>query len=398
MNLEIAFFLLTFGITAGQIIKLPLGFLSSSNLLDIIIALLSFYGVIRLKNKLITPPAFIKVGLGFALIGFLALMLTPLTLNLNEFLISVSYLFRFVLFLLFGYLIFISLIPLKKVTKPALLLSGTLIAVLGLVQFIFLPNLGFLQQDGWDPHYFRTVSTFLDPNFTGTFLVLNLLIIFLLPKKNPLYKWKTHLFVLLFLGLLTTYSRSAGLMFGVSFLTLSLLKKSFKLFLLTTLLCLFVIINFSLYQQEVAIPRNINRQKSAEYRINSWHQGFAVFKQWPIFGVGFNAYRFALKKYNLASPNQLLSRGSSTNDSSLLYVLATTGLVGLIIYFLFLASLFKMSWKNVKLGLGDGFVLFAGLIGLLAHSFFANSLFYPFIFLWIVLMGVANSSSDQSPQ
>ena len=170
---------------------------------------------------------------------------------------------------------------------------------------------------------------------------------------------------------MTTFSRSSYLMFLVSGIYLSLIKKSKELFLKVLLLFIILISAFYSYNQSVAAPRGIDREQSAVYRITTWQQGLNIFQQSPILGVGFNAYRFAIREYKLSDAQFLESRGSTSNDFSIFFVLATTGTLGLISYLLFIFHLPRIA-----------------ILGLLVHSFFANSLFYPPILLWLLLISI----------
>ena len=278
-----------------------------------------------------------------------------------------------------GWLIYCKVFPhLNKNIISLLILSGTTLAITGLLQLIFMPDLRFLQQLGWDPHYFRTASTFFDPNFLGAYMVLTLLLIYnKISKSNLLYNLAA---ILIFLALLTTFSRGAYLAFVSAFLTLAILKKSIRLGSTTIFLFFILILGFQIYQQLVAQPRNINRTESAEERLTTWQQGLQIFTMNPVLGIGFNSYRYALAQNSFGDSQFLQSHGASTNDSSLLYVSATTGILGLISYLFFLLSLVLTKKRNL--------ILIAALVGLLAQSFFANTLFYPPILLWIILMAI----------
>lgn len=145
----------------------------------------------------------------------------------------------------------------------------------------------------------------------------------------------------------------------------------------TIILTLGLLFGYYNYQRSVAIPKNIDRIRSAQFRLNSWQQGAALFQEAPILGIGFNSYRYGLKEYRLATEDFLETHGASTNDSSLLFVAATTGVIGLIAYLFFLATLVK----NCR-----GGILIAAVFGIIIQSFFANTLFYPFQLVWIILM------------
>lgn len=368
-----SFFLIS-AILSGQLIKLLIFPDFGPTLLDFTIIFFCSLGITKLKFKLSKPPLFVKYGLIFIAIASLSLIFTPLNLQITEYAIGFSYIVRFSVILLLGWIIYSGGIPkLKQQIPQIMIISGVSLAILGLFQLIFIPDIGFLEKNGWDPHYFRVVSTFLDPNFVGSYFALTFLLLITKTKK-----WHTLFLVLLFVSLLFTFSRSSYLMFLVSGFALALLNKSFKIFTIYSLLFIVLISGYYLYTQNIAKPRGIDRMGSAAFRIDTWQQGLQIFQKSPILGVGFNAYKYAIREYNLADDNFLKSRGATSNDSSLLFILATTGIIGLISYLLFLGSFAWSSRKN--------FILLSALAGLLIQSFFANVLFYPFILLWIILI------------
>ena len=130
----------------------------------------------------------------------------------------------------------------------------------------------------------------------------------------------------------------------------------------------------------------IDRTASAQARLDTWQQGWQLFSSHPILGVGFNTYRYAIKEYNLGSQQFLQARGATTNDSSLLYVASTTGVIGLIPYLTTFFLLIISAYKAYLSKSAWGEIFLAGLGGLFLHSFFANSLFYPWILVWIVIV------------
>ncbi|MBI2196563.1 O-antigen ligase family protein [Candidatus Daviesbacteria bacterium] len=379
--------ILAFATAAGQLIRIPIG-THGVTALDITVALFCMVGFLKQRFHLQKPPPQIIAAFIFIFIAVISLLLTPLRLTLSEYLLSFSYTVRLFLYVFFAWLIFSDAFgDLRKNLGKVFLLSGISFATLGLLQFIFFPDLNFLTIAGWDPHYFRTVSTFLDPNFAGAFLVLTLTLILLIqshlgggPGRTP--RVFCIFFTITYFALLTTFSRSSYLMFLISGMTLSFLKKSRLYFLSTIILFVILLLGFQIYSQLVTTPRNIDRAQSASSRVNTWQQGLILFKSNPILGVGFNSYRYALKKYQLGDEQFLQSHGSSSNDSSLLFVASTTGILGLVAYLYFLWTIFKSSD-------GKNLYLITGLAGLLIHSLFANSLFYPPILAWILLISIS---------
>lgn len=375
--------ILTLAIIAGQLIKIPFLSQGGVTVLDLTVIGLVAFGLIKIKLRLKKPPFFIKAALLFILVCLISLTITPLSLNLSQYLISISYTFRLLSYIILGWLIHQEAFHKLKDQIPSVICYSSLgLSIVGILQFIFIPDLRFLQKDLWDPHYFRTASTFLDPNFLGSFLVLSLITI--LNTKTTSSKLKKYSLPLIFIALLTTFSRGSYLSFLLTFLTLSLFKKSIKMTIASILLFVTLIGSFTIYQKAVAEPRGVDKTKSAENRLGTWQQGLTLFQTHPLLGIGFNAYKFALKQNNLADTQFLQSRGATSNDSSLLHVAATTGIVGILAYFSFLISLSLIGWKNRANPYG--LVLISGLVGLLTQSFFINNLFYPFTFLWIILI------------
>lgn len=369
--------ILILAITAGQLIKLPLSQNTGITLLDIATLILCCFGLFKLKFKLKKPSLPLTGALFFIFVATLSLILTPLHLTSMQFLSSFLYTIRFGAYILLGWEIYSGAYPLLKDKIPQILItSGFSLAVLGLAQFIFLPDLRSLAKDGWDPHFYRTASTFFDPNFLGAYLTLTLLLI----SQNVLHlktDKRNLLFIIVYLTLMTTFSRSSYGMFLISFLTLSFFKKSAKLAYMAIILFCLLLLSFQIYIRAVNQVTPLDRGQTASYRITTWQQGFEIFSKNPILGVGFNAYNFALRQYKLGDEQFLAGKGSTTNDSSLLHIASTTGILGLFAYFYFLFSLCK-HWKKNP-------VLTAGILGLIGHSIFVNSLFYPFILIWIVL-------------
>lgn len=372
--------IITLAIITGQLVKLPLGS-GGATLADLVVIIFCIYGLFQTRLRLKNPPLFIKTGLFFCLVAILSLVFTPLALTDGEYLISFFYTLRFFTYILLGWLLFSkALASLKMDIHKVLSFSGLSLSVLGLMQFIFLPDLGFLTSFGWDPHFYRATSTFLDPNFLGAYLVLTLLTVsqshlggrtILTPRVFYM------IFIIIYLALLTTFSRSSYGMFLISFLALSFFKKSAKLAYTAIILFCLLILSFQIYIRAVNQVTPLDRGQTASYRFTTWQQGFEIFSKNPILGVGFNAYNFALRQYKLGDQQFLAGKGSTTNDSSLVHIASTTGILGLFAYFYFLLSLCK-TWKKNPF-------LTAGVFGLVEHSIFVNSLFYPFILIWIVL-------------
>lgn len=266
------------------------------------------------------------------------------------------------------------------------MLSGAFIAFAGFIQLVLLPDFTVLDSSyGWDPHNNRLASTFFDPNFAGAYLVITLSVYLGLvylgifsPLKQRLYF--ALYFILPLVGLFLTFSRSAWGMFAVVIFIFGILKYR-------ALLLIFVLLCFGVY---FAVPRVQTRLSgitdpadSAHFRLESWGNALKVFEESPVFGVGYNSYRYAQIEQGLFSVGETGGNSGAGADASGLLVLATTGVVGFVLFSLgYLATI----WAALKRLKDGGVIVLSVLIGLFLESVFINSVFYPqILFLWVFL-------------
>ncbi|MBI4091282.1 O-antigen ligase family protein, partial [candidate division WWE3 bacterium] len=269
--------------------------------------------------------------------------------------------------------------------------SALVLAVLGLSQLVLFPDLSVISGDyGWDPHKNRLFSTFLDPNFTGGYLVLGFLLNLYVYWKDRKLFWLAALAVL-GLSIFLTFSRSTWFMFSIAALIVGLFKSK-KIILIT-----FLVMFLSYYM----VPRVQTRlsgitdpNDSARYRLVSWKNALTVSKENIVTGVGFNSYRYFQEKHGFFDYKEPLGgHAGSGSDSSLLLVLATTGFLGFVFYSAMFLSLFVEALKDYFMGTGwMPLMVLAMISGLLIHSQFVNSLFYPQYMLWyFVIFGLYSS-------
>lgn len=250
-----------------------------------------------------------------------------------------------------------------KFSKNILVLVAVSVALMGILQYLLLPDVTFLTAQNWDDHYFRLISTFLDPGFTGIILVLGLLVVSLRAKRSSLL-----ISSIIYTAMIFTYSRASYLAYLVGFTVISFYKKSLKIFLVALLI---LVLTISLLPKTFGEGTKLGRENSIFARINNWKQTVLVWQRSPVFGIGFDAYRYA-------TGVNLESHSGAGADSSILFVLATTGILGLFGYLFFLGSLWQKGGVLFKATLATVFV----------HSWFNNTLFYPWVmeFLWLLLI------------
>jgi len=257
------------------------------------------------------------------------------------------------------------------------------LGIAGFIQLEILPNFTAYEILGWDPHQGRLLSTWFDPNFVGGMFA------FALPWYLEGIWQKTErkraliglLCALLISAILLTFSRSAYLaaLAGIGLWTL---HRSWKLSVLG-LIAVSLMLTVSTRAQErvgdlveglSSVLENSYTlpDPSARLRFESWEEGWILFKNSPWIGQGMNRYSDAA--LHLGTMTDPKSHSATGADSSLLNVLALTGIFGLIAYVMMWAEALKQ----------NSFFTF-GFFGLLIHSIFVNSLFFPLLMapVWI---------------
>lgn len=306
--------------------------------------------------------------------------------NPHQFLVAMLYLLRLDVLILFGRALFTLL---KKQVLAvheygqALLSIPIGIAVLGFFQYFFYPDTRSLKYIGWDDHYFRLISTILDPGFTGILLVMGIIIILnyqfkifnKFSKANFLSSYVIPFtsFTVCFIALLLTYSRASYLALVVGITVFALRTKKL---LLLGLIPVFILAIFFL-------PRpggegvKLERTASITARVDSI--GTAVSKPTMtnvLFGRGWYEKKAQEPTHDLGGfvvPNH-----SSAPENSAIFVYSSLGVVGLVLFgALLIASLFVLRFDPT-------YTAILSSVGV--HSLFSNTLFHPFVLLFMVMI------------
>lgn len=386
----------------GEFGQFPFGSPTSVSLTDILLGItlsLLFIWKIAIKQNLSSiqkkifsdftaRPEEFKILVLFWVVGIVGLFFSG---NLHGGL----YLIRFI-FYSSSFLIGYFLVAEKKIIVSDLFrlfaISGFVFLILGFLQLLILPNFNQLSLLGYDPHQNRLTSTFLDPNFGAAFLVIALVTTVILFLNFNRKEWIIIGFLEL-VGLALTFSRSGYLMFLVTFGLFGILKEKKMLFLITPILIAALLVP----QISARILGGLTLDSSSASRIESWQNGLFIFYKNPVLGVGFDNLRDVFSRYNLFETfSENGGNAGAGVDSSLIFVLATTGLVGFLTFIWFWFKILKTTFLG-KISKSNSLVLWGCLlIGLQIDSQFINSLFYPPIMLMIYLASgslVATKSS-----
>jgi len=242
------------------------------------------------------------------------------------------------------------------------------IVIFDFIQYLYWPNLTIMASQNWDPHLYRLVGSYFDPTFTGLILLFILLYIYFSKTK-----YKLLLMSFVYTALALTYSRSTLFSFFIVFTYISIIKKKSNIFFYTLII---IVTTLLILPRMPGEGTKLERTSSIFAKVENYKQGVNIFLQHPLVGIGYN--NIPLLNYK----NNLLSHSNSGFDSSLLTIAITSGVVGLILllaalYFEFInANIFYQSL----------------LLAVFIHSFFANSLFYPYS---TVLLIILNAKSQK---
>jgi len=399
----ISFYITVFLLSLNQLSVLSKSGGVNVYLFDIGVILFSVLGTLYflIVKKSYKVPKYAFLFLMFLLPAVISLFISSIELPTDKILTGFFYLLRYFSYLLSGMVVYNMAdkkILSKKKIENALVWSGFFIAVAGFIQLIVLPDFTVLDPGlGWDPHKNRLTSTFFDPNFVGAYLVMCVAVLLerIFPDKRIKKSSDAGFFtyfclVVILIGLILTFSRSAWGMLGIVILVFGIFRSKRLLFLAI----------FTAFMAYFAIPRVQTRisgttdpADSASLRIVSWTNTSKIIRDNIWTGVGFNTFRYAQEDYGFLTPDQDEMHSGAGSDSSFLFVFATTGLFGFLIYLgAFLFPLFDSLNKKYS----GWLVIFSVLAGLFMESQFINSLFYPQIMfmLFSMLFVYDNKLSD----
>ena len=332
------------------------------------------------KSPNLTKPIVI-----FSFVAGVSLLVNFINLEASERFVSFLYLLRWIMYA--GVYLVVANFDskLKRDVYNFLIALGGIVLSLGFIQYFFYTDLRNLYYLGWDEHLYRLFSIFLDPNFAGAFFVLYFLFVLGLFLKNKKLTYGVIL-ALTFTAIILTFSRSAYLMFFAGLLTFSCAVGKKKIIVGFTLFFAGAIVVASLvgFRSE---GTNLLRTASSLARLDTAQNALIIFEKNPVVGVGFNAYKYASKRYGLVEESRYDNHSAAGTDNSFLFVLATTGILGFAAYLYLWFKILSLakSGKSVYSA-----ILLSSSVALFVGSLFINSLFYTFIMLWMwIILGLS---------
>lgn len=381
--------LLFLSLLVGQLGRIQITSNTALYVHDVMIVAYILWNIRYIKNRKITSYQLGKPILMVVVVFILSLIGNMWRYQLSDVFIGILYSFRFITYF-FLYLI------IRYHSKGIsywcnwLYFLGIGYALLGFFQLFLYPNLRNLAYVGWDPHYFRLFSTLFDPNFVGLVFVLSFFLGLYLIQTYKKQKWLLAAGEgVLVVALLLTYSRSSFLAAIIGGCIYILLMKKWKLLLAIAIFGLGIFLVPALG----GISTSAFRMWSVTARITNWQEGIQLFLQSPIIGYGFDMLR-AVPRASAVSAYGYVSNSAGGLDNSLLFILATTGVLGFGAFAYLWTQIVKVGLRLQKLE-NVKTVYFASLGALFVHSLFVNSMFYPLIFVWFwIFIGTIEEKKD----
>lgn len=245
-----------------------------------------------------------------------------------------------------------------KIPIQAFLLSTLVMLTIGYLQYFVMPDMRWAKYLGWDDHLYRLTMPYYDPNYAGVMLSLALL------SLCHLYPWLSFL---IFPAILLTMSRSTWVVLAMVGISYGIKTRRYVLLGLTSLVFVAYIIYRPIHFGE---GNNLLRTYSITSRMYSDLAYISARKSSVLTGQGMNTLM-------LNSPASLTPNHATGPNNSYLYLLLTTGVIGLI------------GWGRIMLGIYNKSDQKPMLSFFFLASLFNNVMFYPFALLWVLL--IANS-------
>jgi len=382
MMMKFTLFILFSSFVLNQTLRIDLGNGIVINPLDLSVLMLVIVNFavnksLRIKNI----PTFIYPLFIFIAIGSIGLIINPWLDPLQK-IASFLYALRLLLYILLFIQLYTKMRE-RDFVKDLMFFTGGVITFLGFFQYFFYPNLRNLYYLGWDDHLYRLFSTFLDPNFAGAYFALFCFYCLWRYLGENIYLKKimyASVGLSSVIALFLTYSRTGMIMLIVGIVVYLSFYKKLKIlfFALISLIVLFFIFAGDLE------GLNPLRTASVIARLDSLQNAFIIFLYNPVIGIGFNAYRYAQIYYGFRGGDlSLTSHADAGSDNSYLFIAATTGVIGLFLFFSFLKRIIE-SLLDLPRELKA--ISLSTLASILAGSIFTNILFYTPLLLWLFLV------------
>lgn len=348
----------------------------------------------------IRKPFFHTHDIGIALFLFIwciysALVILPASIlsnySIQEAIRGLLYNLRFTIFLFYTSIFakYISKHFAYRRVENCIILAFTIVCFVGFLQLIFFPVAYDFYALFWkigvywpnaDPHIGRLLSTYLDPNYLSSCLLIPVyLLIKRIVSERKSRTVNILLLVITVIAILLTKSRSGFLglaIIAVMHLISWLFSKKVPFYAKMLIVAIFIAFPIFMLTSNIGVIVRLRSgvsDGSSTARFDSWKMGLQIFKNNPIFGIGYNMTGAYKSKFSLPIADSTVNG----MDSSLIMILSCSGILGFSLYLIYFFKLFS----NRKISLTYKSLMAAGLV----ICNFNQLLFYQF---WLVLTSI----------
>ena len=259
----------------------------------------------------------------------------------------------------------------KSFLQAAMVTFASLLVYFGWLQYFLIPDTRWLFFLGWDDHYYRFLSSMLDPNFTGILLIL--FYCWVQSWKNV--QLKIILSVVLAVSVLFTYSRSSYVALAVAMLLdilFSIKDRKWQHSLLVGVLILAAVSAIPFLPRPGGEGVKLERTSTIvgrQDRIISTLKSFNGV-EWVV-GKGL----YVADDSTSDQTYQVDNHGTQA-DNWVLFLLSGTGIVGIVLLGILSGEIFfhavsvNKYWSTAA-------------VALLVHSLFVASMLFPFVLLFM---------------
>jgi O-antigen ligase len=292
-----------------------------------------------------------------------------------------------------------------------MVVAGALTGLYGLYQYFFAPQTAKIGlYDLTDDVAGRIGSTFENPNFYAEYLVLMVPVgLALVLGSRGLLRRSMMLIatLLLFAGLMMTYTRGSWLSAGIGITLMSILTEAWLIWVWIGL----VVIAF------VAAPGVASRVESildtsggtAGFRRRLWTIALGIIAEHQLLGAGIGNYYDVFTEYIFRHPELSVGWVIYGAHNSYLTIWAETGIFGILSFIAIILVSIKYGLYIARAKSGDKYLswinsaIFAGVIGFALNSLTSNSFHHPqgAVFFWFILglqVAIDNLQPEQAPE
>jgi O-antigen ligase len=395
--------LILVGILSGQLIRLPLFGVNVLGL-DLAVGLATIAGLVYVwrsgRWRDIARFPVLKIWLLLSGIWLLSLIVGADHLTVSQMAVAGLFLVRSITYGVVAMLLFALAQPAHWLSYQRWLLASFIaVAVVGFGQLGLFPDFELFEYLGWDPHYHRLLSTFLDPNLVGIYLSIGVGLGLLMWLKNPPLtradRWGLVVSIgLMIAAVLATLSRSGLLALVAGLGVIGWLWRRRFFWIGLAVIGLVVTLSPRLQERLAGVWQ---LDVTVQHRLVSWEQGWAMVRDNPWLGVGYNAIAERRGDYPTKLDTELVARAASGFDSSLLTIAAAAGGLGLAAFLWLVISVWVVAWRKRDIpGTIFSPLFLVMTTSLFLASWFVNAWLYaPIFLLWFVVMGLSLKEHDE---